>query len=141
MNREQIKTFLPHRGTMLLLDEMGLDAQGHAVGALRIRGDEPFLDGHFPGNPIVPGVMLCEIIAQSAGVLVQDYLQKGYLPLFAGMEQVRFRRMVKPGDTLRTRCRVLRHKGMLLKVAGTATVDGAVAADGVFLLMLRPPEK
>lgn len=139
MDREAIKTFLPHREPMLLLDEVTVDEQGQAVGALRIRGDEPFLQGHFPGKPVVPGVVLCEIIAQSAGVLVEEYLRKGFLPLFAGMEQVRFRRMVRPGDTVKTRCSTLRQKGMLLKVEGEALVEGEVAASGTFLLMLKEP--
>ncbi len=141
MDREEIKTFLPHRGPMLLLDEALVDQQGVAHGKLVIRGDEAFLDGHFPGNPIVPGVVLCEIIAQSAGALVREHLVEGCLPLFAGMEKVRFRRMVKPGETLRTRCTILRQKGMLLRLAGEALVDDEVVANGVFLLMLQPPEK
>lgn len=137
---EQIKAFLPHREPMLLLTEAGMDAEGAAQGRYRVRGDEPFLQGHFPGFPVVPGVILCEMIAQSAGILVKDELAKGLLPLFAGMEGVRFRRMVRPGDTVETRCRLLRVSGQLIKVRGEARVDGQVCAEGVFLLMLSGRE-
>ena len=129
--------FLPHREDMLLLDEVEVDTEGFARGRYTIRGDEFFLRGHFPGNPVVPGVILCEMIAQAAGVLVREELQKGYLSLYAGIENVRFRRMVKPGDTVESACRLLRVSGQLIKVQGRAVVDGQVCAEGVFLLMLR----
>ena len=107
---------------------------------LCIPATHPSLPGHFPGQPVVPGVVLCEIIAQSAGVLVMDELKKGCLSLFAGMENVRFRRMVRPGDRVDILCRLLKVSGQLIKVAGEARVEGQLCAEGVFLLMLRPKE-
>lgn len=129
--------FLPHRDDMLLLDEVRLDEQGRARGRYTVRGDEFFLRGHFPGFPVVPGVILCEMIAQAAGVLVREELQKGSLSLYAGIENVRFRRMVKPGETVESTCSLLRVAGQLIKVQGRAEVNGQVCAEGVFLLMLR----
>ena len=76
MTREEIKTILPHRDAMLLLDEVARE-EDTAVGKLRIRGDEWFLQGHFPGNPVVPGVILCEILAQSSCILLKDEMTKG----------------------------------------------------------------
>ena len=109
MNRDEIKTFLPHREPMLLLDTAELDDSGNAIGYYTVRGDEWFLQGHFPGNPVVPGVVLCEIIAQTAGVLLREQLP-GKTTLYAGMDEVRFRRMVKPGDTVKINCRITRQK-------------------------------
>lgn len=137
LNKEQIKTFMPHREPMLLLDQVQLDAEGQSSGAYTVRGDEHFLQGHFPDHPVVPGVILCEIIAQTAGVLVAEELKKGLLSLFTGMEQVRFRRMVRPGDTIHTTCSMIRASGSLIKIRGEARVEGQVCAEGVFLLMLR----
>ena len=86
---------------------------------------------------MVPGVILCEIIAQSAGILVMDELKKGELPLFIGIENVRFRQMVKPGDTVKTKCKLLRSSGKLVKIKGVAKVNEQLCVDGIFLLMLR----
>jgi 3-hydroxyacyl-[acyl-carrier-protein] dehydratase len=137
LNRDEIKTFLPHREPMLILDSVFLDKNGDANGEYTVSGEEFFLSGHFPGFPVVPGVILCEIIAQSAGILVMDELKKGELPLFIGIENVRFRQMVKPGDTVKTKCKLLRSSGKLVKIKGVAKVNEQVCVDGIFLLMLR----
>lgn len=138
LNRDEIKTFLPHREPMLLLDSVCLDENGDADSEYTVRGDEFFLSGHFPGYPVVPGVILCEIIAQSSGILFREELEKGELPLFIGMENVRFRHMVRPGDTVKAKCKLLRLSGRLIKIKGIAKVDGQLCVEGVFLLMLRP---
>ena len=135
MNRDEIKTFLPHREPMLLLDEAELDENGDALGLYTVRGDEWFLQGHFPANPVVPGVILCEIIAQTAGVLLRDKLP-GKTTLYAGLDNVRFRHMVRPGETVKVSCRVVRQKANVYVVAGEATVSDALCASGVFTLML-----
>jgi 3-hydroxyacyl-[acyl-carrier-protein] dehydratase len=135
MNREEIKTFLPHREPMLLLDEAELDENGNALGRYTVRGDEWFLQGHFPGNPVVPGVVLCEIIAQTAGVLLRDMLP-GKTTLYAGMDNVRFRHMVRPGETVNVTCRITRSVANVYVIAGEATVSDAPCASGVFTLML-----
>lgn len=140
MNREEIQTFLPHRPPMLLVDQLEMDEEGRACGQYLVRGDESFLQGHFPGFPVVPGVVLCEIIAQSSGLLVKDQLKTGLTPLFTGIERVRFRRMVRPGDLIQTTCRTMRVAGNLIKVAGEARVNGEICAEGIFMMMLSAVE-
>ena len=103
MNREEIMTILPHREPMLLLDDVE-NREGTAIGHYTVRGDEFFLKGHFPDFPIVPGVILCEILAQTACVLMKDAMKEGELPVYTGLNNVRFRSPVKPGDTVETRC-------------------------------------
>ncbi len=124
MNREEIKQILPHREPMLLVDEMRLE-DGVAVGQYTVRGDEFFLQGHFPDSPIVPGVILCEMMGQCACLLIGDQ-EAGALPYFAGMEKVRFRRPVRPGDTIVFRSELLRAKHPFYFIAGTGRVDGQV---------------
>ena len=84
MNKEEIKKILPHREPMLLIDEVEL-IDGKAFGKCHIRGDEYFLQGHFPGNPIVPGVIQCEMLAQSACVLLADGASEGMTPVFTSL--------------------------------------------------------
>ena len=84
MNREEIKNLLPHREPMLLVDEITVDEEGTAHGLYRVRGDEFFLQGHFPGNPVVPGVILCEIMAQACGLLIGDEIKGNFF--FAAAE-------------------------------------------------------
>ena len=131
MNREEIKKILPHREPMLLLDEVE-EAGGEAIGHYTVRGDEYFLQGHFPGRPIVPGVILCEILAQSACVLLQDVLQPGQITVYAGLDKIRFRNQVKPGDTIETRCRIKRKVQSIYLAEGSATVDGKLCVSGEF---------
>ena len=89
MNREEIKEFLPHREPMLLVDDITLDGEW-ADAHYHVSGEEFFLKGHFPGNPVVPGVITCEIIAQSCALLLGDLL-KGRTPFYAGIDNVKFK--------------------------------------------------
>lgn len=123
MNKDEIMRVLPHRENMLLLDDAE-SLEDVAVGHYTVRGDEFFLKGHFPGNPIVPGVILCEILAQSACVLLKEVIREGQLAVYTGLNNVKFRSSVKPGDRIETRCRVKRVKHPFYFFEGTATVDG-----------------
>ena len=131
MNKEEIKLILPHREPMRLVDEV-TEQDGTAIGHYHVRGDEFFLQGHFPGNPIVPGVILCEILAQSACVLLQDQMTDGKLPVYTGLNNVKFRSSVKPGDTIETRCRIKRAKHPFYFAEGSLSVDGRLCVCAEF---------
>lgn len=131
MNREQLMKILPHRDNMFLLDDAEC-TEGTAVGHYTVRGSEFFLKGHFPGNPIVPGVILCEILAQSACVLMEEALTEGKLPVYAGLNQVKFRSPVRPGDTIETRCRIKRAKHPFYFAEGTVCVQERLCVSAEF---------
>lgn len=131
MNREEIKCILPHREPMLLLDDAE-NQEGTAIGHYTVRGDEFFLQGHFPGNPIVPGVILCEILAQSACVLMRDAMGEGKLPVYTGLNNVKFRSPVKPGDRVETRCHIKRAKHPFYFAEGTLSVEGRLCVSAEF---------
>lgn len=131
MNREELKNILPHREPMLLLDDAE-NLDGIAVGHYTVKGDEHFLQGHFPDNPIVPGVILCEILAQSACVLLSDALKEGQIPVYTGLDKVRFRSPVHPGDTIETKCSIKRTKAPFYFADGTASVNGKVCVTAEF---------
>lgn len=131
MNKEEIMKILPHREPMLLLDEAELDGET-AVGRYTVRGDEFFLQGHFPGNPIVPGVILCEMMAQSACVFMKDALCQGQLPVYTGLNRVKFRSPVKPGDTVETRCKITRTKPPFYFAEGTVSVGERLCVSAEF---------
>ena len=131
MNREEIKNILPHRDNMLLLDEVE-QLDGTAHGTYHVRGDEFFLQGHFPGNPVVPGVIQCEILAQSACVLLQDQMTEGKLPMYTGLNNVRFKSPVKPGDTFETRVRITRAKHPFYFASGEGYVGDRLCLKAEF---------
>ena len=131
MNQEEIKKILPHRDAMLLLDEARRDGE-YACGRLTIKGDEWFLKGHFPDAPIVPGVILCEIMAQSICVLMEDQMAEGKLPFYTGMNKVKFKSPVKPGDTFTTRCRITKSKGPFYFAEGQGFVGDRLCVQGEF---------
>ncbi len=135
MNIEEIKQILPHRDDMLLIDEAEL-RDGKAYGKKYITGDEFFLRGHFPGNPVVPGVILCEILAQSTCVLLADQIQ-GATPYYSGLNNVKFKNKVRPGDTFETVCEITRSKGVFYFASGKGYVDGklCVSADFSFAVI------
>ena len=135
LDREQIKEILPHRDDMALLDEAALLEHGPADGIYHVRGDEFFLRGHCPGNPVVPGVIQCEIIAQASCMLMKDAIPGG-TPYYAGINSVRFRRPVRPGDTITVHSQLLRRKATLIVVKGEAKVGDEVCASGEFMFMI-----
>ncbi|MGM9521211.1 MAG: 3-hydroxyacyl-ACP dehydratase FabZ family protein [Oscillospiraceae bacterium] len=131
MDQEAIKKILPHRNSMLLVDESTLDGDV-ARGKYHVRGDEWFLDGHFPGNPVVPGVILCEILAQSSCVLLKDVMTDGKLPLYTGLNNVRFKNPVRPGDTFETECRIVKAKPPFYFAEGKGYVGGKLCVKAEF---------
>lgn len=136
MNREEIKQILPHREPMLLVDEAVLNEDGSATGYYRVRGDEYFLRGHFPGNPIVPGVIQCEMMAQSACVLFSDRMNAGVTPVYTGLDKVRFRNMIKPGDLIRIDTKIIKGCHPLYQLHGEVSVDGKKCMSGDFSFAL-----
>ncbi|MBP3852202.1 MAG: 3-hydroxyacyl-ACP dehydratase FabZ [Erysipelotrichaceae bacterium] len=131
MNREEIMKILPHRHDMLLLD-MVEDVDGTAVGYYTVRGDEFFLRGHFPNRPIVPGVILLEIMAQSCCVLLKDVFQSGKTPLYTGLNNVRFKEPVKPGDTVIARCHITKARHPFYFARGEIHVNRKICATADF---------
>ena len=129
MNREDIKKFLPHREPMLLVDELEM-IDGKAHGKYHVKGDEFFLQGHFPGNPVVPGVILCEIMAQSCSLLLGDLLI-GKVPYYTGISDVKFRQTVRPGDTVYTVAEIKRSKSVFyFTKCETRNQDGQLVCVG-----------
>jgi 3-hydroxyacyl-[acyl-carrier-protein] dehydratase len=135
LGREQIEEILPHREPFLFLDEVTvLEPGARVVARKEVRDDEWFLTGHFPGRPIMPGVIIVEAMAQCGAVAVlADEANRGKLALFAGIDDVRFKRMVVPGDELELTCEVERMRGPVGRGKATATVDGELAARGTLM--------
>lgn len=135
MNREQIKEILPHREPMLLLDEAVKNDDGTSTGRYTVRGDEFFLQGHFPGSPVVPGVILCEMASQSACMLMAEKV-RGKITLFAGMNNVRFKNPVRPGDTVEFTCSLIRSMGPIHFIKAEGRTDGKLCLSGEFSFAL-----
>ncbi|SHH94040.1 3-hydroxyacyl-[acyl-carrier-protein] dehydratase [Sporobacter termitidis DSM 10068] len=134
MNKAEIMAVLPHRDNMLLVDEAEL-AEGKARGKYHVRGDEWFLKGHFPGNPVVPGVILCEILAQSACVLLAGEAN-GATPMFTGLDRVKFKTPVKPGDTIETECVITKSRPPFYFAEGQGSVNGKLCVKAEFSFAL-----
>lgn len=136
MDREEIKGILPHREPMLLVDEAFLNEDGSATGYYNVRGDEFFLQGHFPENPIVPGVIQCEMMAQSACILFADKINSDCTPVYTGLDKIRFRGMIKPGDRIRIDTKLLKGSHPLYLLHGEVSVDGKKCMSGDFSFAL-----
>jgi 3-hydroxyacyl-[acyl-carrier-protein] dehydratase len=133
-----IMRIIPHRFPFLMVDRIvELDPGKRVVGIKQVTANEPQFTGHFPGRPIMPGVLMVEALAQTAGVCVMSLDEyRGKLGLFAGIDDCRFRRMVVPGDALRLEVTVEKLRGMFGRVRGVASVDGDVAVEATLSIII-----
>src|ERR671933_1600850 len=133
LGRAEIESILPHRDPFLLIDEVLELEPGHRVVARkRVREDEWYLAGHFPGRPVMPGVLIVEAMAQTGAVAVlAEEQNRGRVALFAGIDDTRFKRIVEPGDELELSCELQQVRGPIGRGKARATVDGQLAARGV----------
>lgn len=139
---EQIMEIIPHRPPFLLIDRITeLEPGTRAVGLKQVTINEPFFQGHFPGQPVMPGVLQIEALAQVGAVLILSQPEnRGKLALFARINEVRFRKPVTPGDTLRLEVSLIKVRNSIGKGKGVASVDGVVVTEGEFTFALADPQ-
>jgi 3-hydroxyacyl-[acyl-carrier-protein] dehydratase len=132
LSREEIEEIIPHRAPFLLIDEVvELEPGERVVARKRVRPDEWYLAGHFPGRPVMPGVLIVEALAQTGAVAVlAEEENRGKIALFAGIDDCRFKRIVGPGDELELVCQLERVRGPIGRGKVTARVDGELACRG-----------
>ncbi|MBA2771248.1 MAG: 3-hydroxyacyl-ACP dehydratase FabZ [Sphingomonas sp.] len=139
----RVMAALPHRYPMLLVDRVESIEPDRSIVAIKaVSINEDFFQGHFPGRPIMPGVLIVEALAQAAGVLAVESLglaNSGKLVYFMGIDGAKFRRPVEPGVLLRLEVEFLQKRDTVCKFAGRATVDGKLAAEAQFTAMIADP--
>ena len=135
----QIRQILPHRYPFLLVDRIIEMDELRVVGIKNVTVNEPFFAGHFPDFPVMPGVLIVEAMAQTAGILVLSSIpdRASKLVFLVSVDAARFRKPVVPGDQLRIEMSVIRRKGSVAKMAGRATVDGVLVAEAEVMCKLE----
>ena len=138
---KRIVKLIPHRYPMLLVDKViDMHADERAIGIKNVTINEPFFQGHFPAEPVMPGVLIVEAMAQTAAVLVMSSFgteAENKLVFFMSIDGVRFRRPVVPGDRLELHVEKLQSRANVWKFSGKGVVDGKVAAEATFAAMIR----
>lgn len=140
---KDIQKIMPHRYPFLLVDRiLEVEPMKRAVGVKNVTINEPFFQGHFPGQPVMPGVLILEAMAQVGGVaMLYSEEFRGRLAFFAGIDRAKFRRPVVPGDQLIITATILKIRGTMGKVWAEAKVDGQVVAEGELLFALSQTEE
>src|SRR5262245_22377796 len=142
MDTIDVAAILPHRYPFLLVDRVVEIEAGKRIVALKnVTINEPFFAGHFPGRPIMPGVLLCEAVVQAGGILARltsaDPQNEGQIAMLTTLDHVRFRQQVIPGDQVRLEVETLRRRGAFWKMRGAAVVEGKVAAELEFTVVFE----
>ena len=144
INTKKLMDMLPHRYPMLLVDFLEkVDVNKSAIGVKNVSIGEPFFEGHFPGNPIMPGVLIVEAMAQTAGALVVESLSlhgSGSLVYFMSIEKAKFRKLVLPGDILKLHVEVVKARTKVWKFEGQARVKDELVAESEFTAMMVKPD-
>ena len=144
INTKKLMDMLPHRYPMLLVDFLEkVDVNKSAIGVKNVSIGEPFFEGHFPGNPIMPGVLIVEAMAQTAGALVVESLNlhgSGSLVYFMSIEKAKFRKLVLPGDILKLYVEVVKARTKVWKFKGQALVKDELVAESEFTAMMAKPD-
>lgn len=135
---KEIQEIIPHRHPFLLIDRIDeLEPNVRAVGYKSVTYNEPFFAGHFPQEPVMPGVLIVEALAQTGAVAILSVEEnRGKTAYFAAMDHVKFKRKVVPGDQLRLECQIIRQKGPMGIGSAVATVDGQVAVSAELTFMI-----
>ncbi len=141
INVNEIMKLLPHRYPFLLVDKIvDLKPGESALGVKNVTINEPFFQGHFPGQPIMPGVLVIEAMAQVAGVMAFRSGMEGKSVYFMSIDNAKFRRPIVPGDQVMMEIKILKQRGNVWKFSGTATVDGKLVSEAEFTAMVTDRE-
>ncbi|MFC1498591.1 3-hydroxyacyl-ACP dehydratase FabZ [Verrucomicrobiota bacterium] len=142
MNSEDIMKILPHRYPILLVDRIQeCDDEKRIVGIKNVTANEPFFQGHFPGLPIMPGVLQLEAMAQTGGILLNRIRgSSGGVPYFMSIDKAKFRKVVKPGDQLRIEVEIIKSRATAARFKGRILVDGEIVSEAELMCMVSGEE-
>lgn len=142
MNQEDIKGIIPHREPFILVDEVLEKDDTHIIALKHVRADEDYFRGHFPDMPVMPGVLIVEAMAQAGAIVALAKPEnQGKIAFFAGIDKVRFKRSVFPGDTLRLEVTMTRQRGPIGFGEGKAFVNGKLCVSGELMFAIGDAKK